>query len=294
MRSFILDQNQVERIDGMTAAYPYCMHRRDLTDFVVPWHWHEELELGYMERGTSVIRTVDGEFQVRQGDGFFINTNVMDTKRNGAPGSPALEVNHLFHPVFIGGHFGSRITEKYLAPILRDQRITVHVIHRGSGEGDALLDQLIRLKELNRKPDQDIPIRNALSAAWLLLLEELEAHFKAPRTMETERQDRFRSMLSYIHRHFGEKVSLEEIAAAANISPREANRVFQKAARQTPFEYLLHYRLTQARELLSRSDLSITEISSRCGFTDSAYMGKQFRKACGMSPREYRQKNKSQ
>lgn len=106
------------------------------------------------------------------------------------------------------------------------------------------------------------------------------------------RQDRLRNMLSYIHRHFGEKVSLEEIAAAANISPREANRVFQKVTRQTPFEYLLHYRLIQARELLSRSDLSITEISSRCGFTDSAYMGKQFRKVCGMTPREYRQRNR--
>lgn len=38
MRSFMMDQNQVERIDGMTAAYPYCMHQRDLSDFVVPWH----------------------------------------------------------------------------------------------------------------------------------------------------------------------------------------------------------------------------------------------------------------
>ena len=152
MRSFMMDRNQVERIDGMTAAYPYCMHQRDLTDFVVPWHWHEELELGYMEQGTSVIRTVDGEFQVRQGDGFFINTNVMDTKRNGAPGSPALEINHLFHPVFIGGHFGSRIAERYLAPVLQDQRITVHVIRRGTGEGDALLGQSGQLVQVLHAP----------------------------------------------------------------------------------------------------------------------------------------------
>jgi len=95
-------------------------------------------------------------------------------------------------------------------------------------------------------------------------------------------------MISYIHRNFGNKLALEEIAAAANISPREANRIFQKAIQQTPFEYLMHYRLNRAKELLSHSELSITEISYQCGFTDSTYMGKQFKKAYGITPRDYR------
>lgn len=290
MQTFITDQNQVEKIDGMTVEFPYCMHERNLTDFVVPWHWHEELELGYIEQGVSVIRTINQEYPVHQGNGFFINTNVVDTKINGSPGSPALEVNHIFHPIFIGGHFGSRITTKYLNPILQNQQIAVHIIRRGSKETDALLDQLILLKEMNRKPNQEILIRNTLSDAWLLLLDEIEKHFEAPQVIETERQTRIKSMLSYIHRNFGEKITLEEIAAAANISAREANRIFQKTVRQTPFEYLLSYRLSRAKELLSRSDLPVTEISYRCGFTDSAYMGKQFRKATGMTPKEYRQR----
>ena len=290
MQTFITDQNQVEKIDGMTVEFPYCMHERNLTDFVVPWHWHEELELGYIEQGVSVIRTINQEYPVHQGNGFFINTNVVDTKINGSPGSPALEVNHIFHPIFIGGHFGSRITTKYLNPILQNQQIAVHIIRRGSKETDALLDQLILLKEMNRKPNQEILIRNTLSDAWLLLLDEIEKHFEAPQVIETERQTRIKSMLSYIHRNFGEKITLEEIAAAANISAREANRIFQKTVRQTPFEYLLSYRLSRAKELLSRSDLPVTEISCRCGFTDSAYMGKQFRKATGMTPKEYRQR----
>lgn len=290
MQTFVTDQNQVEKIDGMTVEFPYCMHERNLTDFVVPWHWHEEFELGYIEQGVSVIRTINQEYPVYQGNGFFINTNVVDTKINGNPGSPALEINHIFHPIFIGGHFGSRITAKYLNPILQNQQIAVHIIRRGSKEADALLDQLVLLREMNGKTDQEIFIRNALSTAWLLLLDEINKHFEMPQAIGTETQARIKSMLSYIHRNFGEKITLVEIAAAANISDREANRVFQKAIRQTPFEYLLSYRLSRAKELLSRSDLSITEISYHCGFADSAYMGKQFRKATGMTPKEYRQK----
>lgn len=290
MQEFITDRNQVEKIDGMTIEFPYCMHERTLTDFVVPWHWHEELELGYIEQGVSVIRTLNQEYTVHQGNGFFINTNVVDTKLNGNPGKPALEINHIFHPVFIGGHFGSRITAKYLNPILQNQHISVHIIRRGSKEADAVLDQLALLKEMNRKPDQEIPIRNTLSATWLLLLEEIAKHFEASQVIETEKQNRMKSMLSCIHRNFGEKITLEQIAAAANISEREANRIFQRTIQQTPFEYLMSYRLSMAKELLSSSDLSITEISYRCGFTDSAYMGKQFRKNCGMTPKEYRQR----
>lgn len=288
MQAFITDQNQVEKIEGMTTECPYCMHERNMTDFVVPWHWHEELELGYMERGVSIIRTIHQEYPVHQGDGFFINTNVVDTKINGNPGKPALEINHIFHPIFIGGHFGSRITAKYLNPILQNQQIQVHVIRRGSKEADAVLAQLVRLKEISRTPDQELLIRNTLSMAWLLLLAEIEKHFETPQLLETEKQNRIKSMLSYIHRNFADKVTLEKIAAAANVSEREANRIFQKTVRQTPFEYLMSCRLNSAKELLSHTDLPITEISYRCGFTDSAYMGKQFRKAYGMTPKEYR------
>lgn len=75
---FETDAYQIEKIAGMTDTYPYCMHRRDLTEFVVPWHWHEELELGYLECGESVIQTLHADYELRAGEGFFINTNVMD------------------------------------------------------------------------------------------------------------------------------------------------------------------------------------------------------------------------
>lgn len=95
-------------------------------------------------------------------------------------------------------------------------------------------------------------------------------------------------MISYIHRNFGDKLTLEGIASAANISTREANRIFQKTIQQTPFEYLMSYRLIKAKELLSDTDLPITEISYRCGFTDSTYMGKQFKKNFGTTPSAFR------
>lgn len=288
MLPFETDGNRVEHIDGMSVEFPYCMHERDLTDFVVPWHWHEELELGYIEKGTSLIRTLEQEYIVHQGDGFFINTNVVDTKRNGNPGKPSLEINHIFHPVFIGGHFGSRITAKYLKPVLQNQQISVHVLRRGSREADAVLENLIVLKALNGKQNQEIAIRNILSETWLLLLDEINRHFIEPKAADSEKQGQIKAMLAHIHAHFDEKITLEGIAKSANISTRETNRVFRKSISQTPFEYLMSYRLEKAREMLKETELSITEIGAMCGFSDSTYFGKQFRKVYRISPSDYR------
>lgn len=282
-----LDENQIEQIDGMTPEYPYCMHQRDLTDIVIPWHWHEELELGYMENGTSIISTLNAEYTIHQGDGFFVNTNVMCSKKNAAPGHYALEINHLFHPVFLSGHFKSLIDTKYLQPILKNRQIEIHIIRYGSSVSDAILKNLIQLKELQALDNVEFQTRNLLSETWLLLREELQMNFHV-NIQTSENESRLRQMLLFIHSHYSEKLTLAQIATCANISEREVLRCFQRGLHQSPIEYLVSYRINAAKKLLLKSDFSMTEISYRCGFSDASYFSKTFRGAVGISPMEYR------
>lgn len=95
-------------------------------------------------------------------------------------------------------------------------------------------------------------------------------------------------MISYIHRHFGEKISLADIADSAGISEREALRTFRKMLNQTPVDYLNDYRMSQACERLASTDETITEIALSCGFSDSAYFSRQFKKAYQINPAAYR------
>lgn len=55
-----------------------------------------------------------------------------------------------------------------------------------------------------------------------------------------------------------------------------------------PIEFLNEYRLKKALELLTASDMPVTEVSLSCGFGHISYFGKLFREVYGMSPREYR------
>lgn len=288
MKAFETDRNQVEIIEGMTIEYPYCLHKRDLTDFVVPWHWHEELELGYIQEGTSKIVTIGAEYTIRQGDGFFVNSNVMCMKQNASSGVKTIEINHIFHPVFLGGHFKSRFETKYLNPVINNRQIEVHIIHRGHSTANLILKNLYHLRDLQNETDSEFQTRNILSETWNLLIKELQENPGNHNITGTDQTNRLRSMIAYINQYYSEKIALAEIAKAASVSEREASRCFKKNIGQSPMEYLIQYRLNQSKKLLLETNMTITDICQQCGFSDSAYFGKVFRKSCGMTPSEYR------
>lgn len=94
--------------------------------------------------------------------------------------------------------------------------------------------------------------------------------------------------VSYIEDHYLEPITLEDIAAKSNISVRHLNRVFKAYYQTTPIAYLQRLRLEKACALLKQTHLSVTEISYACGFNDSNYLTRQFKKAYGVSPQAYR------
>ncbi|SDE58922.1 Helix-turn-helix domain-containing protein [Fontibacillus panacisegetis] len=98
------------------------------------------------------------------------------------------------------------------------------------------------------------------------------------------------SAISYIEDHYLEQVTLEEIATRSGISVRHLNRIFRAYYQTSPIAYLQRLRLDRACTLLKRTDLSITEISYECGFNDSNYLTRQFKKTFGMSPKSFRNK----
>lgn len=83
---------------------------------------------------------------------------------------------------------------------------------------------------------------------------------------------------------------LAELAREAAMSERTFLRQFRAATGFSPIDYLLRSRIRRAAELLSRGGmrLSLTEIAGRCGFEDSNYFSRQFRRLLGVSPRAYR------
>lgn len=95
-------------------------------------------------------------------------------------------------------------------------------------------------------------------------------------------------MLADIHQHYGDRITLEQIAASALVGKWECLRCFRNCIGKTPFAYLLDYRVQMAEKLLRTTNHSMTEIAMETGFSGSAYFAKQFRELRGMTPGQYR------
>jgi AraC family transcriptional regulator len=99
---------------------------------------------------------------------------------------------------------------------------------------------------------------------------------------------RIRRAIELMHAHLNRDLPLEEIAAAAYLSPFHFSRVFKKLTGATPHAYLATLRAVRAQELLAETDVSITEVSARVGYTSPSHFTKAFRQSTGMTPRAFR------
>ncbi|PXW17540.1 AraC family transcriptional regulator [Paraburkholderia caballeronis] len=91
----------------------------------------------------------------------------------------------------------------------------------------------------------------------------------------------------HIQEHYAQPLKLSHLATLANMSVAQIERYFHKVFHLTPRQMLLKTRLDAASELLA-SDLSITDIAVRCGYTDHSAFTRQFKATVGVTPSEYR------
>lgn len=87
---------------------------------------------------------------------------------------------------------------------------------------------------------------------------------------------------------FAEPISIAELAESAGMSLALFERRFRRTFRTTPLRYLNGVRIRAACALLTLTSLPIREVARQCGSADPGYFAKQFHRAKGMSPRDYR------
>ncbi len=94
---------------------------------------------------------------------------------------------------------------------------------------------------------------------------------------------------SYIDAHFPEPISTSSIAAALRYNPDYLERVFRARARISILDALHQKRIGAARVLLhAEAGKNINEIAFQCGYTDPGYFRRMFKRATGLTPREFR------
>lgn len=99
---------------------------------------------------------------------------------------------------------------------------------------------------------------------------------------------RLHPALAYIDKHYDCEIGLADLAATVHLTPEYFCRLFKHATELSPIEYINRVRIFKSEQLLLSTDVTITEIAFKVGFSHVSYFNRTFRRYRGMTPSKYR------
>lgn len=293
--SFHSDSRE-ELLPDFAGNFPYLSSRAEIDKHpgrVVPWHWHSAIELFYMENGTLEYSTPGERISFPPGSGGMVNSNVLHMTRAKEQHGETIQFLHIFDSSLISGEAGSLIDKMYVAPIVSSPQIEIVPLFPEHPDQIALLRKIQDAFQLSASEyGYELRLRNALSEIWLLLSAQIRSKPTNAECQHTDSQ-KIKAMMIYIQEHYSEKITVQTLADAAFLSERDCYRVFHDSLHTTPQAYLNDYRMRIACRMLAAGQEPITDIGYACGFGNSSYFGKLFRKYAHCTPSAYRKKQQN-
>ncbi|MCC8104217.1 MAG: helix-turn-helix transcriptional regulator [Clostridiales bacterium] len=193
----------------------------------------------------------------------------------------------LLHPMLLCA--SQQVDRDFISPIISDESLPYILLDSRTLWQEQILDAIQSVYTCRESSFAPLHIQRLFYQIWELISENVKS-VRRKNGISDRRLSILKDMLSYIQENYNCKITLDDIAAAGNVSSSTCLVIFKKYLQNTPANYLIRYRLKKAMELLQKSDLSITEIAYETGFRGASYFAETFKKNCGCSPSEYRAK----
>ncbi len=252
-------------------------------------HRHEFHELVVLLGGRGTHVTDHGDYRIEAGDVFMIRGDMTHTY---ADVEKMSLVNILFQPRRLGlplqllndlpgYHVLFRIEPRLRRAGRFGQRLKL--------AEDELAEAATQIASLEEELEQRAEGYRFMACMRLMhLLGYLSRCYSKAELSRHRPLMRLGEVLSYMERNLGEPITVAQLASIASMSESTLTRRFRRVVHRSPIEHLLRLRIDRACRMLLNPDLNITEVSLRCGFTDSNYFSRQFKAVVGRSPRAYR------
>ena len=290
MAQIITNQFQKELKQHGNEQFPFLVSYQKLSEYEsgsFMWHWHPEIEITYVQKGTMCYKVNHMVYHLKEGDIVFNNSGALHS------GTMENQKDCAYIPVtfdsrLIYGFFQSTVNSKYVDPVIQDSMLPAICIDQSEPWHKPFRKYLLRIIDLDeKKPDfYELDITICLQSMWRLLLEHITYEPQASRENSLE-YDRIKKILSYIEENYQNKITLNDIAGHIHLCESECTRLFKRHMNTTLFAFLQEYRIERSLEFL-QDDQPVSAVADKAGFSDPNYYSKVFAKIKGCSPREYR------
>lgn len=284
-----LDYNEKRRHG--TADFPIEYYYVDSKHprYQMPFHWHREYEIIRIKEGIFHLFLEKEELTVCPGDVVFIPEGII---HGGIPESCVYECVVFDLKALLSA---TETLRCYIRQITEGQ---IGVRYHYTKEDAKVCRSVRRLFHALSRQEAGFEL-SAVGALYtfLGLVFQFEYYSRKPAAVHTlaaapvrhkEKTEAIRPVLSYIEASYGSHITLDKLAGLAGMSPKYFCRYFRSITHQSPVEYVNYYRVERACCLLSATDQSVTEIGYSCGFHDTAYFIRVFKRLKNVTPRQYR------
>ncbi len=266
-----------------SSSFPMELYLVDYTyyQYVMPLHWHKELELVKIISGTLDLYINNVLYPLSAGDIAVINCNYL---HRGDPHNCRYEVI-VFDLEFMVKK-SNEIYSDYIYPIIAGDLIIHSSFHR---EDSRVYEELSALFAA-LKGESSYYRLGVLSSLFTLLEQLYTDNYIYENTLSKKSPSRTQmifDLLKWIEENFTEHISLDLLAQNAGVTPNYLCRIFKSYTGKTPIEYINFIRIQNICHEMKEGKKNITEAASDNGFNDISYFCKVFKKQMGVSAKRY-------
>ncbi len=253
-------------------------------------HWHDELEITYIESGEGIVSIDLDTFNIKTGDIILIKKGALHHINNVAS-STLTASTFVFHHSLIHNPLMDYCEKNFISPLINN---IVHItpIITSNNEGYyELLDFFLKIRSSYTKKEfgYQLEIKGLLSLTISTFYKfGYICEVKDALKEKHKRRDTIQKVLLYINDNYNSKIHVYTLAKIANYSDYHFLRFFKSVTGKTVTQYINSLRLEKACHLLDSTNLSISEISYTVGFNDTSYFIKIFKKHYSLSPSKFK------
>ena len=281
--------NPRELIRTSLSHESFTVSHHRLPRFLNVWHYHQELELVYIEKSTGTKFIGDCIEQFSPGDLVMIGSCLPhlwlnDTKYFESKGLiAAAKVIH-FHPDCFGKGFFNIPEMHKIHKIIEDTKVGVRI------EGKSK-DKIIRLIESLFYENEFDKVMSLLKILRLIA-EEPEKTFLSSHSFinsyAKNPNTKLDKVYEFILNNFKEEINLNRIADLVHMNPSAFSRYFKQTTNKTFVQFLNEVRIGYAcKILMNQGDKNISEIAFECGYKNLSNFNRQFKLITKKTPRDY-------
>lgn len=267
-------------------------YREDLPYFIVPWHYHPEVEIMCIEKGIGTRFVGDHIEGYSEGDVCMMGPQLPHEWRNDKEyQDTALGLRAICHCVYFRIELFSGVMIRL--PEMARIRELIERSRRGIkfvGESREKIASYIR-QTFNREGVERVT--NLLTLLDMMATTEeyeLLASVGFTQSVNSSDFERFNKIYQFLVRNFNKPIKLEEVAAIAGLTPTAFCRYFKERTKKTFVQYLNDMRIGHAKKFLIEGRMKISTISLEVGFNNLSNFIDQFKRATNMLPSEYQDK----